>query len=99
MITNFDKAFEKVAEIRYRKKQHDAVKTYDISFYQIAFEFDRIIFSVTNKCPPLDKIFGEDAGLFKVLAKIRQQYANQMLGRKFKFLKNYGIKQRISDTT
>ncbi|CAF3864401.1 unnamed protein product [Rotaria sordida] len=61
MITNFDKAFEKVAEIRYRKKQHDAVKTYDISFYQIAFEFDRIIFSVTNKCPPLDKIFGEDA--------------------------------------
>ncbi|CAF4350552.1 unnamed protein product, partial [Rotaria sordida] len=46
---------------RYRKKQHDAVKTYDISFYQIAFEFDRIIFSVTNKYPPLDKIFGEDA--------------------------------------
>ena len=61
MIPTFDKAFEKVAEIRCRKKQHDAVKTYDISFYQIAFEFDRIIFSATNKYPPLDKIFGEDA--------------------------------------
>ncbi|CAF1384985.1 unnamed protein product, partial [Rotaria sp. Silwood1] len=54
---------------------------------EFSFTGNIITQNATNKYSPLDKIFGEDAGLFKVLAKIRHSYANQMLGQKFEVLK------------
>ncbi|CAF1431090.1 unnamed protein product [Rotaria sordida] len=41
----------------------NVINTYGIDFYPTAFEFDRVIVSVTNKYLALGKIFGKDTSL------------------------------------
>ncbi|CAF3710819.1 unnamed protein product [Rotaria socialis] len=82
--TLFNEAFEETAECpsssdfeaRCSKKQQlvkticdDMINVYDINFYPISYEFDRMIFSIKNKYPTHGKIFGEGYGFVYINIK------------------------------